>query len=521
MTTQDWPAYLPRVPRSVVHELGDAAACFGQQPALCFEGERLNYAQYAGLVGAVAARLAPRVRPGDRVALVMQNSLDLAVALFAVHALRAQAVPLNPGYTTRELGFMLQDAAPVAVLHDRSTTIDLPTLLPDLDPAACWLTGSGHGLLSLLGEAGELPADLPSHGELATLQYTGGTTGLPKGVNITHGQLAHNLAQREAWLPTRQGQEVVLCVMPLFHVSAAAMSLHLSVYARAELVIHRRFQAHALCEAVQAHRVTLLSAAPAIFHDLLAEPTLAATDLSSLRACFSGAAPLPREVLGRFEAATGCVIHEGYGMSEAGPCLTYNPMHRPRKAGTVGLPVPGGELQVVDLEHGLATVPVDEPGEIRVRGPHVMAGYRNLPDQTAQVLRGGWLYTGDVASQDAEGYVRIHGRKHDTINVGGFKVYPAEVEQVLRSHADVSDAAAFAVPDDRLGQVVQAWVVPRPGCRPDMAALLAHCATQLTPYKQPRRIGLATQLPRTSVGKLARNQLQPVGADAASALTPP
>lgn len=502
------PALGP-VPASVVHLLRDAAAESPRAPALFFEGARLDYAQYAGLVGAVARRLGSLVGAGDRVAILMRNSLDLAVAIFAVHALRAQAVPLNPGYSERELALMLADADPAMLLHDDSVEADLRALCPKLAPGAVWCTGDGSGLLALLPEACALPEPLPRHDELATLQYTGGTTGRPKGVNILHRQIAWNIAQREAWLPTRRGVEVVLCTMPLFHVSALSMSLHLCLLARGELVIHRRFNAEAALQAIETHRVTLMSAAPTIFYDLLRQP-LRRERLASLRACFSGAAALPRETLERFEQATGCPIFEGYGMSEAGPCLSFNPMHRERRAGSVGLPVPGGELQVVDLDDGRTVLPPGHVGQLRVRGPHVMAGYRNLPEESRAALREGWFHTGDVALIDEEGYVHIQGRQHDTINVAGFKVYPAEIEQVLLSWPEVGEAAAFAAPDARMGQVVHAWVTAAAGRRVDVDRLLAHCAAQLAGYKVPRAIGVRERLPRTSVGKLARQALAPV-----------
>ncbi len=504
-----WEPALGPVPGSVVHLLRDAAAECPCAPALFFEGTRLNYAQYAGLVGAVARRMGRRVAAGDRVALLMHNSLDLAVATFAVHALRAQAVPLNPGCSERELALMLADADPCMVLHDDSVAPDLHALCPHLGAEAFWCTGHGSGLAALLPEACALPAPLPRHEDLATLQYTGGTTGRPKGVNILHRQIAWNIAQREALLPTRRQAEVVLCTMPLFHVSAVAMALHLCLYARGELVIHRRFHAQDVLKAIRTHRVTLMPAAPAIFHDLLGQP-LDRSSLASLRACFSGAAPLPCETLQRFEQATGCAIHEGYGMSEAGPCLSFNPMHRERRPGSVGLPVPGCELQVVDLADATRVLPVGSTGQIRVRGPQVMAGYRNLQEQTAEALRDGWLYTGDVALIDADGYIHIQGRQHDTINVAGFKVYPVEIEQVLLSCPEVGEAAAFGAPDPRMGQVVHAWITAAPGRTVDVQRVLAHCAAQLAAYKVPRAIGLLERLPRTSVGKLARNRLPAV-----------
>ncbi len=495
------------VPASVVHLLRDAAERHPDLWALRFEGERLRYAEYAGLVGAFAHELRAQVTPGARVALLMQNSLDLAIATFAVHALRAQVVALNPAYGERELAAMLEDAAPSLVLADASVRADLAALCP----APLVRMGDGKSLLRLRGLLRALPQALPTHDDLATLQFTGGTTGRSKGVDILHRQLAFNLVQREAWLPTRRGDEVMLCTMPLFHVSAVAMCLHLSVFAAGELLIHRRFEARAALDALADEGVTLMSAAPAIFHDLLLQPDLARVAQGRLRACYSGAAPLPTRTLEAFERITGCPIHEGYGQSEGGPCLTYNPMHLPRKPGSVGLPVPGGELRLCDPQG--EDVPHGSVGEICVRGPHVMAGYRGRPDLTAQALRAGWLHTGDLARQDEDGYVFIQGRLHEAINVGGFKVYPLEIEQTLRECEAVAECAAFAVPDERLGQVVHAWVTPAAGQAPDPQVLRTHCAQRLAHYKVPRRIGVAERLPRTSVGKLARNLLDPVGAD--------
>jgi len=497
--------YTAEVPASVVHLLRDAAAQRPAAWALRFEGERLCYAEYAGLVGAFAHELKERVAPGARVALLMQNSLDLAIATFAVHALRAQVVALNPAYGERELAAMLEDADPCLVLVDDSARIDPGRLCA----APVQRLGDGKSLLRLRRRLHALPETLPTHEDLATLQFTGGTTGRSKGVDIAHRQLAHNLVQREAWLPTRRGQEVMLCTMPLFHVSAVAMCLHLCVFALSELVIHRRFEARAALDALADEGITLMSAAPAIFHDLLQQPDLARVAKGRLRACYSGAAPLPARTLEAFERLTACPIHEGYGQSEAGPCLTYNPMHRVRKPGSVGLPVPGGELRLLDAQG--QPVPQGEVGEICVRGPHVMVGYRQRPALTAEALRGGWLHTGDLAVLDEDGYVFIQGRLSEAINVGGFKVYPLEVEQTLRECEAVAECAAFGVPDERLGEVVHAWVTPAPGRTLDLQALRERLASRLAPYKVPRRIGIAEQLPRTSVGKLARNQLTPVG----------
>jgi len=505
------PNALQGIPASVVHLLRDAAQNYPRHWALRFEGQRLCYADYAGIVGALAQELRPMVAPGKRVGLLLQNSLDLAIATFAVHALRAQVVALNPGYGERELQAMLADADVCLLIADDSVRVDLTKVCNSLPAERILQTGSsGCSFLRMLDSQTALPQDLPGHADLATLQYTGGTTGQPKGVDISHGHLAANLLQREARLPTRPGQEVVLCPMPLFHVSAVAMCLHLSAFAASELIIQRRFDAGSTVHALAHEGVTLMSGAPAIFHDLLRQPDIEQVKAGKLRACYSGAAALPERTLREFERLTGCPIYEGYGQSEAGPCLTYNPVQGVRKPGSVGLPVPGCELRIVDEQSN--DVPAGAVGEICVRGPQVMVGYRNRPDLTQQMLRDGWLYTGDLASQDEDGYVFIQGRCQETINVGGFKVYPLEVEQTLRECASVGDCAAFGVPDERLGQVVHAWVTPAPGCTPDEQALRAYCTSQLAHYKTPRRIAITEALPRTAVGKLARKELKPVGA---------
>jgi long-chain acyl-CoA synthetase len=502
-----------RVPGSVIHLLHAAADRRPQGRAIDFEGASLTYGELAGVVGALARRLARRAGPGERVAVLMQNSLDLAVATYAVHSLRAQVAALNPAYGPQELAQMLADSRPCMVLHDETVRHDVRELCPWLPHDAVIATRGGAAFAGLRSEACPLPAELPAHEDLATLQYTGGTTGRPKGVNILHRQIAWNLAQREAWLPTCEGDEVILCTTPLFHVSAVAMCLHLALMAGSPIVIQRRFDARRVLETVAAERVTRMSGVPTIFYDLLRN--LRPGDralLGSLRTCYSGAAPLPTETLRQFEEATGCPIFEGYGASEAGPCLTYNPVHLPRKAGSVGLPVPASQLRIVDVDTGAAITTPGRSGEVQVHGPHVMAGYRNLDEETAAVLRDGWYCTGDVGSLDVDGYLTLHGRRHDTINVGGYKVYPLEVERVLLACPEVGEAAAFAAPDERLGQVVHAWVTAAGGATPDAQALIGRCKAQLAPYKVPRRIGLIAQLPRTAVGKLARSRLEPVAA---------
>lgn len=500
---------LPSVPVSVVHMLRDAASRHPDAPALTFGARSLNYREYASAVASLACHWSSWVQPQDRIALILPNSMDLAIAIYAAHALRCQVVALNPRYTEREMALMLRDAQPALVVHDAGVAADLAGA-SGLSPERIQPVKAGDSFSAQACRSRPLDDPLPTHDDLATLQYTSGTSGRPKGVDISHRQLAFNLAQREALLPTRKGQEKVLCVMPLFHVSAVAMSLHLACYAASELVIHPRFDAAQTLRTISQQRITVLSAVPTIFRSLLSEPTLAGTDFTSLAHCYSGAAPLPANLLARWEAMTGCPILEGYGLSEAGPCLTYNPQKGLRKPGSVGLPVPCSELEIVDPDDGDTRQPCGTEGEIRVRGPHVMAGYRSQPAMTRQALRDGWLYTGDIGVQDQDGYIYVKGRKHDAINVGGYMVHPREVEEVLLMHPAIAQAGVFAVPDEYYGQVVQAWIVARSGMRIDIDEILAHCRANLVRYKVPHALGVATALPLNPTGKLLRHQLMPV-----------
>lgn len=500
---------LTPVPASVVHMLLDNARQWPDLPALRFGQASLNYGEYAAAVAGLAEHWRQWVRPGDRVVLVLPNSMDLVLATYAVHALRAQVVALNPRYTERELKVMVEDAAPALMVYDPESG-PAPGMVAGRLPAERRIAiAAGASLAAYRGDPGRL-ADLPSHDDFASLQYTSGTSGRPKGVNITHRHLAYNLVQREALLPTRHGQERILCVTPLFHVSAVAMALHLACHAASELVIHARFDVTATLQDIESRAITLFSAVPTVFRALLAHPSAGQTDFSQLRYCYSGAAPLPESVLASWRQLTGRPIIEGYGLSEAGPCLTYNPALGRQKIGSVGVPVPCSELQIVDLETGTRTLPANEEGELRVRGPHVMHSYRNLPEATQRALRDGWLYTGDIACQDAEGYVYVRGRRHDAINVGGYTVHPREIEEVLLMHPDIAQAAAFAVDHPHYGQAVQAWVVAKPGAAPAPADLQSFCAGSLVRYKVPEAIGIAGELPINTTGKLQRNKLLPV-----------
>ncbi len=498
---------LPRVHPTVVHMLADAAARAPEAIALACGDRRLGYAAYLRCVAGFARELVALGARGERVALVCGNSMDMPIAMFGVHAAGAQAVPINPTYTARELSHILADADVHAVVYDESVAATLEPLLAALKVAHAIKIGAagGRSLDQWAKDApAALPEPLPAPSDLATLQYTGGTTGLPKGVNIAHGQMAVNISQREAALPTRADDESILCMMPLFHVFAVAMCLPLAAYCRGKLVIMPRYRPELLLDLIERERITRLPAGPTVFIGLLDHERFSGTDFSSLRTAYSGSAPLPEETLKRWQSATGTPILEGFGQTEAGPVLTYVRDGGALKAGSVGPALPLTELQIVDVETGTKVLGKNAIGEIRARGPQIMSGYRNREQETAEALRDGWLYTGDIGEVDADGYFFIRDRKKDMAIVGGYNVYPREVDEVLFSHPEVKEAAAAGVPDAYYGETIRAYVVLKQGAKATVEELLAYCAANLARYKVPSKICLVAELPRTTVGKIDR-----------------
>jgi long-chain acyl-CoA synthetase len=392
--------------------------------------------------------------------------------MFGVLASGAQLVPLNPLYTLPELETILEDAQAVALVIDERLPV------PRNAPRVIHMKETATKSLSL---------PLPAPDSLALLQYTGGTTGKAKGVNLTHRAIATNVAQREGLLPTAPDRERILCVMPLFHSYAMAMGLFLAANCRGTLVILERYKPEALLAAIERERITIFPGSPTLFTSLMSHADFARTDWSSVHTCYSGAAALPEETLRRWRQAVGAPVYEGYGQTEAGPVLTFNPVNGVTKPGSVGIPVPQTEIQIV------------EHGEIRARGPQIMQGYRNRPQETAEALRDGWLYTGDIGELDADGYLYIRDRKKDMVIVGGYNVYPREIEEVLCSHPAVSEAALVGGPDAYWGEALHAYVSLREPMTEEK--LLDYCRERLARYKIPATLEILDALPKTTVNK--------------------
>jgi long-chain acyl-CoA synthetase len=471
---------------------------------------RLSYRDYLRAVAGFAGELQRLGAAEGRVALLCGNSVEAAVATLAIQASGAVFCPINPTYTARELrqiltdcrpGIAVCDAACAALVRGLATEVGITHVVALEADTEQWLARwLGDAALSLDGL-------MPDPDALGMIQYTGGTTGRPKGVMLTHRAIATNVAQREMLLPTRDGDRF-LCMMPLFHSFALAMNLYQALYCAGAIVILPRYRPDWVVEALTLERISVLPAGATVFTGLLGYDGFAQADLRHLRVCYSGASALPAEVLRRWQQATGASIYEGYGQTEAGPILTYNSPHFPVKPAHVGVPLPGTEVQVVDVATGQNVLASGEPGEVRARGPQIMSGYWDRPEETAAALRYGWLYTGDIGTFDADGHLAILDRRKEMVITGGYNVYPREVDEVLLLHPAVQEAAAFGVPDAYRGEVLHAQVVLRLAAAVEAGDILAHCRMNLAKYKVPVSLAVVDTIPKTAVGKIDKAALK-------------
>ncbi|MCX4390283.1 long-chain-fatty-acid--CoA ligase [Micromonospora peucetia] len=545
-------SYAPGVPatvtpsdESLVDLLRDAARRFGPRVALDFFGATTTYADLDDQVGRAAEALRRLgVGRGDRVALVLPNCPQHVVAFYAALRLGAVVVEHNPLYTAGELTHQLADhGARVAIVWDkiaplvRDTTdatavetvvaVDLTRALPRRKRLALRLplararatraamTGPAPGALSwerLVAAAGPLAADHPAPGpdDTALLQYTGGTTGTPKGAILTHRNLRTNAAQGRAWVPgLRDGEETVYAVLPLFHAYGLTLCLTFSVSIGATLVLFPRFDLEQTLEAVRRRPPTFLPAVPPIYEKLALAARERGVDLSSARYAISGAMALPPATVELWESVTGGLLVEGYGMTETSPVALGNPVSPARRPGTVGVPFPSTDIRIVDPEDPSRDREPGEAGELLIRGPQVFTGYWNRPAETAAVLLpDGWLRTGDIVVTDADGFVSVVDRIKELIITGGFNVYPSEVEDALRQVPGVHDAAAVGLPGEHGGEEVVAAVVLDDGSDLDEPSIRAACRRHLTGYKVPRRVVVVEDLPRSQIGKVLRREVR-------------
>ncbi len=533
----DWHAPIDTAPLDRL--LREAAERFPRRPAWSFLGRRTDWAAADAMVDRIAAGLqAAGFAPGDRLGLLLPNCPAYPLLFFAALRAGLVVVNFNPLYAPRELEQQARDAE-LAVLATLDLQATYPKAAPLLAlgavprlivcPFAPMLPVAKGVLFRALKrrERAAIPDDaqhiplarllatrqqprpvaIEPARDVAVLQYTGGTTGTPKGAMLTHANLYANAVQGVTWFRCeRSGQERMLAALPFFHVFAMTTVLLFSVYAGAEIVMLPRFVLADAVRTIARRRPTYMPGVPTMFNAIAGFPGRA--DLSSIRWCISGGAPLPPEVKQRFEARTGCVVVEGYGLTESSPCLCCNPPGGLNKAGSIGPPMTATEIELRDPEQPLRRVARGERGEICARGPQVMRGYWRQPEATAATFTpDGWLRTGDIATMDEQGYVFVVDRIKDLILCGGFNVYPRVVEDAIYHHAAVAECTVIGVPDAYRGETVKAFVVRKPGAALDAQTLCAFLRDHLSPVEMPKQVEFRDSLPKTLIGKLSKKEL--------------
>ncbi len=507
-----------------------ASSAYTDRPAMAFMGAQFTFREIKNHVDRLATALARLgVSNGDRVGIMLPNCPQYQVGFFAIVRLGAIVTNINPIYTPREVEMVAKDSgmraiiamdmlAPIvmsvrantAIEHVITTSLLDYSAMPDKAPPAPEGTLAFKSLINDVNEP-DLPRVQIDPGEdVAVLQYTGGTTGVPKGAMLTHKNLYTNTLQSWMWGGplTRQGDERYLMVIPYFHIYGQTVGLLLGTWNGAMQIPIPRFDPNLLIEAIKQYKPTFFPSVPTLYISMLNHPEIKTCGLESVRRFNSGSAPLPVEVIEQFEKLSGAMLFEGYGLTEASPTTHSTATLAKRKIGSIGLPFPSTECKIVDLETGEREVAVGEDGELCVRGPQVMKGYWNRPDETAIALRDGWLYTGDVARMDEDGFFYIVQRKKDMIIVSGFNVYPNEVEDVLFAHPAVVEAVVIGVPDEYRGEAVKAFVVLRPDATTTAEEVLEYCRANLAKYKVPSLIELVPSLPKSAVGKVLRRELR-------------
>lgn len=528
----------PKIP--LYQFLINAANSYPENDAIHFLGKKIKYKdllrstyQFANALKSLG------VKKGDKVALMLPNTPSAVISYYAALMLGAVVVQNNPLYTERELEYQLIDSGAETIITldltfpkvanvKKNTSIKniIVTSIKDylpfpknlLYPLKLKKDGQFveipksegiYDFLTLLksGSTEPIGIEINPDEDLALLQYTGGTTGKSKGVMLTHSNLVINVIQERNWLYKAEiGKERFLGVLPLFHVFGMTTVMNFSLYVSGTMILVPRFNVDELLVTIQQEKPTYFPGAPTMYIAILNHPKVKEYDLSSIQACISGSAPLPLEVQEKFEKLTGARLVEGYGLTETSPVTHANPIWGKRKNGSIGIPWPDMDAKVVDPNTG-EDIPLGEIGELAIKGPVVMKGYWNKPEETNKVLRDGWLLTGDMATIDEEGYFYIVDRKKDMIIAGGYNIYPREVEEVLFEHPAVKEAVVVGIPDPYRGETVKAYIVKKDGVDVTAEELKEFCGKNLAAYKTPKLYEFRSELPKTMVGKVLRRAL--------------
>jgi long-chain acyl-CoA synthetase len=537
------PYHIEYPPVPLFYFMEEAARKYPDQPCAIFKGAKVTYAEMNALTDRLAAGLVELgVKKGDPVGIFMPNSPQFVMAFYAILKAGGVVVATNPLYTPREIEHQLNDAGVeiMLVMSNFYRTVKqaqpktrLKTLV--VTNIKEYLPGMLRVLFTLakekkeghyveLGEgdlwlkdllAKHKPEDRPKltvgPGDTCIFQYSGGTTGVSKAAVSTHSNLVANTLQVRAFMPDcREGHEIVLMAIPLFHVYGMVAGMSFAVSAAASMVmVPNPRDMHDVLSSIAKYRPTIYPGVPTMYNAINNHPDVIAKkiDVSSIRACISGSAPLMRETKERFESLTGGKLVEGYGLSEAPTATHCNPLNGAVRTGSIGLPLPDIDAKIISLDDGVTELPAGEVGELVVKSPNVMKGYHNMPTETANTLRNGWLYTGDIARMDDDGFFYIVDRKKELIKPGGYQVWPREVEEVIILHPKVLEVGVAGVPDAYRGETVKAWVVVKPGETLTEDEVREWCKKELAPFKVPTSVEFLKELPKTTVGKILRREL--------------
>jgi long-chain acyl-CoA synthetase len=531
----------PSVP--LFHFLEESARKYPNRPCAVFRGGKISYAEMDKLTDRLAAAFASMgVKKGDPVGIFMPNTPQFVIAYYAILKAGGIVVATNFMYTAREIEHQLNDSGVEVMVvlsnfYEKVKEVQPKTKLKKL--IVTNIKEYFPGLLKILftlamekkmGARVQLRDDdiwlqdvLKSYSaddrpkievgpdDRALFQYSGGTTGISKAAVALHRNLVANTLQIQEWMPdVKYGEETVLMAIPLYHVygMVAGMSFAISSGSTLVLIVDPRDMSDVI-GSIEKYKPTIYPGVPAMYNAINNHPDVIAgkVDVSSIRGCISGSAPLMRETKEKFDALTGGRLVEGYGLSEAPTATHCNPLYGETRTGSIGIPLPDVDARIVDLEDGITVLPPGEIGELVLNSPNVMAGYQNMPTETANVLRDGWLFTGDIARMDEDGYFYIVDRKKELIKPGGFQVWPREVEEVIAENPKVFEVGVAGIPDAYRGETVKAWVVLKPGESANAEEIRAWCKERLAPFKVPTHVEFRDEIPKTTVGKILRREL--------------
>jgi long-chain acyl-CoA synthetase len=543
---KSWPEGVPQhIDYPVVplfEMLRKTAEKYSNHTALVYFDKEITYKELDVASDKFATALsALGVNKGDKVAIFLPNMPQFIIAYYGAIKIGAVATAISPLYREREVKHQLKDseAETLVVLDALYPIVEkvwektklkrvIVTSLKEYMPSATAFFGSllkripTHKVERKEGvyffqellrkhEAKPPTVEIDPKEDLAALQYTGGTTGTSKGAMLTHLNLISNALMCAEWLQGTEAGETFLAVLPLFHIYGMTTGMNAPIYMAGKTVLLPRFEAVSTLHAIQKQKVTVFCGAPTMYAMLLAHPDVGKYNLKSVRFCISGSAPLPPEVQKKFMEVTGGVLVEGYGLTESSPVTHCNPLDRSLKTvkvGSIGLPWPDTEAKIMDMETGDTELPTGETGEVVVKGPQVMKGYWKMPEETASVLRNGWLYTGDIGRMDEDGYFYITDRKKDLIKYKGYSVYPREIEDVLYEHPAVKLCGVIGKPDPVAGEIPKAFIVLKEGQTVTAEEIKEFVNSKVAPYKAIREVEFRSELPMTMVGKVLRRVLQ-------------